>query len=139
MNNRFDPPDERVLINSALSDETWCAFDARLRDEALGRFESAKRRRRVGKLVMRFGALLILATAAVFITIRPTAPSVVKSVWSASQPALPAAPESVISEQQMLDMFPPGSCLLAEIDGKKQLVFLDQKIAKEGFPIASSH
>jgi len=45
----------------------------------------------------------------------------------------------VISEQQMLAMFPPGSCLLAEIDGKKRLVFLDQKLATEGFPAVSTH
>ena len=30
-----------------------------------------------------------------------------------------------ITEEQMLKMFPAGSCLVAEVNGQKQLVFLD--------------
>jgi hypothetical protein len=45
------------------------------------------------------------------------------------------SPPKIITEEQMLAIFPAGSCLLAEINGEKQLVFLDPKVASEGFPL----
>jgi hypothetical protein len=33
----------------------------------------------------------------------------------------------------MLAMFPAGSCVVAEINGQKELVFFDAKKAEEGF------
>jgi hypothetical protein len=39
-----------------------------------------------------------------------------------------------ITEAQMLAMFPKGSCAIAEIDGKRQVVFLDPAIETEGAP-----
>jgi hypothetical protein len=35
----------------------------------------------------------------------------------------------------MLAMFPPGSCIVAEVDGQRRLIFLDPKIAAEGVEV----
>jgi len=38
-----------------------------------------------------------------------------------------------ISEEEMLALFPPGSCVVAEVNGQKELVFFDAIKAREGF------
>ena len=35
---------------------------------------------------------------------------------------------SIISDEDLLALFPPGSCWLAEIDGRKQLIFADDAL-----------
>jgi hypothetical protein len=47
----------------------------------------------------------------------------------------PEAPrrDRFISEEEMLALFPPGSCVVSEIDGRKELVFFDAEAAKKGF------
>ena len=50
--------------------------------------------------------------------------------------ATPPAPDIPrISDQEVLAMFPKGSCAIAEVDGRKQLVFFDQKQADQGFSL----
>ena len=46
-----------------------------------------------------------------------------------------AAPDKgpqYISEEELLAMFPKGSCTIAEVNGQKELIFFDQKVEKEG-------
>jgi len=43
-----------------------------------------------------------------------------------------------ISEQEMLALFPAGSCVVAEINGQKEFVILDPQIAEEGFTVADA-
>jgi hypothetical protein len=65
--------------------------------------------------------------------LRPADPVSVPVVKTSAKPA-PARPhEQFISEEEMLAMFPPGSCLVAEVNGQKMLVFFDAKKAEEGF------
>jgi|SRR5215472_17244422 len=137
MNNLFERPDEDAFIRTALSDETWQAFYSELRNKAVGRFGSANRRRRARKLAVQCFAFGIIAAAGLYLAFpRPNAPNV-RSASTSIERATPPLPRSVITEQQMLDMFPPGSCLLAEVNGQKQLVFLDPPLAERGFPIAT--
>ena len=138
MNNLNDPTESNGLIDRAITDETWSDFDSRLRDRALHSFTTAKRRRRARRLAMQICAVLMLAAAAAFVSFRKNPSSKTEVVSNLSRPAASAAARSVITEQQMLEMFPPGSCLLAEVNGEKQLVFLDPKLASKGFPIAAS-
>ncbi len=37
---------------------------------------------------------------------------------------------SPFSDEELLALFPRGSCILAEIDGRKELVFLDPKLER---------
>ena len=46
--------------------------------------------------------------------------------------AMPTArPPAYLSDQQLLDLFPPNSCLLAELNGKPVLVFQDANLAAD--------
>jgi hypothetical protein len=137
MNNRAGPTETNPLIDSAVLDETWRAFDSRLRDNAIQSFAVAKRRRRVRRLAMQICVLVMVAGTATVLSFRQDPSSGAKILLRPSEPAAPVAPRSVITEQQMVDMFPPGTCLLAEVNGEKQLIFLDPKLAQRGFPVAA--
>jgi hypothetical protein len=45
----------------------------------------------------------------------------------------PAQPEKSIylTDGELLALFPEGSCFLAEVDGKKKLVFFDPEVERE--------
>ena len=139
MNNIPEPTESNFLIDRALADESWSVFDLGLRNHALHSFKTAKRRRRARRLAIQICCPLMVVTAAALLSFRQH-PSFRREV--VSNPPKPAAPvtlRSVITEQQLLEMFPPGSCLLAEVNGQKQLVFLDPELASKGFPITASH
>jgi hypothetical protein len=50
----------------------------------------------------------------------------------------PANQAVFISENEMLAMFPPGSCVVAEVNGRKELVFFNAEAARKGFVLESS-
>jgi hypothetical protein len=152
------------LIQRALADENWNAFDTQLRANARQTFSAVKRRRRIAFVGAQAAALIVAGIAAwsllqprntdelgsrghqpaqnsAFKNPRAVMPAATGEN-SASQFARLADPEEpsvsppkIITEEQMLAMFPAGSCLLAEINGEKQLVFLDPTVASEGFPL----
>ena len=43
---------------------------------------------------------------------------------------VPKAPDKPrrLTDQELVAAFPKGSCFIAEVDGKKELVFLDPKV-----------
>jgi hypothetical protein len=49
-----------------------------------------------------------------------------------------ASPSGIrwVSEKELLAMFPKGSCVIAEINGQKELVLLDPELAAQGFRFA---
>jgi hypothetical protein len=52
-------------------------------------------------------------------------------VKTAESPA--ARPENgkYLTDDELLALFPAGSCFLAEVDGKKKLVFFDPEVERE--------
>jgi hypothetical protein len=61
---------------------------------------------------------------------------VITAINSAA-PLLAPDPE-FISEQQMLTLFPAGSCVIAEVNGQKELVFFDAQKAAAGFELSKT-
>jgi hypothetical protein len=164
MNNHPETEEQRNLIHRALADENWNAFDAQLRENARRTFSAAKRRRRLAFVGAQAAALMVVGIAA-WSLLQPgkteelgsrghesAQNSTVKNSLGLTSAAMGKNSASqlsglqgteepsvslpkIITEEQMLAMFPAGSCLLAEINGEKQLVFLDPKLANEGFPL----
>src|ERR1043166_6653743 len=140
MNNQSEDKGQGKLINRALADENWNAFDGQLRKDALQRFAAANRRRGFGFLTAQAAAILVGAgtlTVILFHHSQPM-PASRSSLSADVQKADPSLPNA-ITEEQMLAMIPRGSCLVAEINGQKQLVFLDPQVANEGFPLSQAH
>lgn len=51
---------------------------------------------------------------------------------AAAPAAAPDEGPQYISEEELLAMFPQGSCTIAEVNGQKELIFFDRKVEVEG-------
>ena len=54
------------------------------------------------------------------------------SMTEPAQP-MPSLKQPFITDDQLLLLFPKGSCVLAEVNGQKELVFLDANVKREYF------
>jgi hypothetical protein len=118
------------LLKAVLADDDWHALNCSLKRTALAAFGAERRRRRL-RLGQAACAAVLLVWAGWWW--RPPAPGHATIARRSGPPASPAAAERFISEEQMLAMFPAGSCVVAEVDGQKELLFFDAKKAEEGF------
>jgi len=130
MKNDREPNEIDGLLNAVLADDDWHALNRSLKNEALAAIGEARQRRR---LLFRMrqavcAALLLAGTAWWWLR-----PSALNEGPVAGTSGLPASGVRFISEEEMLAMFPAGSCVVAEVNGQKTLVFFDAKKAEEGF------
>jgi hypothetical protein len=132
MKNDCEPNDVDGLLNALLADDDWHALNGSLKREALAVMGAAKRRRR---LRLWFGQAACVAALLVGAAwwLRPPTPGTAPVAETSGQPGSARAEEQFISEEEMVAMFPTGSCVVAEVNGQKTLVFFDAKKAEEGF------
>lgn len=132
MKNDREPNDVDGLLNAVLADDDWHALNSSLKREALAAIGAARRRRR---LLLGIGqaacAAALLVGAGWWLL--PAVPGDVPVAETSGKPASARTQEHFISEEEMLAMFPAGSCVVAEVNGQKTLVFFDAKKAEEGF------
>jgi hypothetical protein len=128
MNPNPDPENE-VLLDAVLDDEAWKTLSAELKRQAVGTFIAQRRWRRIRHWAGGAVALVILVASTIYWTGHPakTIPEVTANrIKRTSEP--PAV--HFISDEDLLAAFPKGSCFIAEVDGKKELVFLDPKMER---------
>jgi hypothetical protein len=118
------------LLNDLLQDDAsheWCADG---KEKALAAFRQARLWKRVG-LVSRLAAVIAgLAGGAFLYCTHLWKNSPVPPVNElASQPV--AAPLPTLTDDQLLASFPANTCYLAEVDGRKILVFVDPELQKK--------
>jgi hypothetical protein len=134
MKKPSEPKERAALLEGVLADEDWQALNLALKQDALAVLGARKRQRRWFGQAATLGAIALGFAVVVWSSRRPGQDMVLKPGPSSS--AATAGPMAqFISEQEMLALFPAGSCVLAEIDGKKQLVFFDPQEAKHGFEL----
>lgn len=125
-----EPNDVGRLLNAVLADDDWRALNCSLKRVALTAIGTASRRRRLrlwtGQLAC---ATLLLVGAGWWLRPRTDVPVAELS----RRPASSRPERRFISEEELVAMFPAGSCVVAEVNGHKTLVFFDAKKAKEGF------
>jgi hypothetical protein len=133
MKTNPNPEDESAFLDAILADDEWAAVDSAVRRGTRAALRSRRRKRLWGGTVaVGVGALAL--TAAVWWRPRAAAPASVEG-----QVAMTQTPEGCtvimgnFSEDQLLAMFPKGSCVFAEVDGKRQFFILDEKLAAAGF------
>jgi hypothetical protein len=127
-----EPNEVDELLNAVLSDDDWRALNCSLKREALAAIGVARRRRRFMVWMGQAACAAALLTGVGWWS-RPVDPVSVPVVKTSAKPAPARTHKQFISEEEMLAMFPPGSCLVAEVNGQKTLVFFDAKKAEEGF------
>ena len=132
MKNVPEPNDVDTLLRAVLTDGDWHSLNASLKREALAAIGETRRKRR---LLLRLGQAVCAATLLIgagWWLYGPASREV--PVATAVQPVLA---RRLISEEEMLAMFPAGSCVVAEVNGQKELVFFDARKAGEGFVLSS--
>jgi len=129
MRTDFDPELEDALLEAALRDETWQAASAGFKAEALKTFRAGQRVRRI-----RRWAGSVVALAAVLVGIvhwfgRPAPAGRQVMVALTLAPKAADQPRN-LTDQDLVAAFPKGSCFIAEVDGRKELVFFDPEVER---------
>lgn|SRR5487761_2755515 len=129
MSPNLDPERENVLLDAVLQDEAWQGTNATLKAGALAAF---RRRQRLRRLTRVAAAALVLCASAAVALRWPRPPAATPSPVVTRRDPAPQNPEPVhyLTDEELLALFPRGSCVLAEIDGRKELVFLDPKLER---------
>jgi len=132
MKTNPDSDNQDALLEAVLRDDGWQAASAAGKAEALGVFQARQRVRRWARRAGAVAALAVIAACAAHWLAGPAAPPPRLFAMGQSAPP-PAQPEKslYLTDAQLLALFPEGSCFLAEVDGKKKLVFFDPKVERE--------
>lgn len=122
---------KEALLDAVLKDDVWQTTDQELRTLAVDAIRGHRRRRRQWRIAaVALGLMAVIglalrgprswSTAALAPVATPTDPS------SAPSPHR----DHYLSDDELLSQFPPGSCVLVEVDDRKQLVFLDRHVER---------
>ncbi len=122
-------PDE-ALVDALLRDEEWQAASAEIKSRALGTFRARQRARRLGRWTLGGAVCAALITGAAHWFGSTTASKPTAAVPHPQAPAR-VADVTYITDKELLASFPKGSCFLAEVDGKKELIFVDPNVERE--------
>jgi hypothetical protein len=128
MKTNPEPRQPVPLLDTILHDEDWQATNAHFKAEALSAFRSHQRVRRL----TRWSAVLSLIGLGILGSLhwpgRSPAPAPQPQLVRNAKPPQAPSPVQTLSDDQLLACFPKGSCILAVIDGRKELIFLDPKL-----------
>jgi hypothetical protein len=127
MRTNSDPERDDALLDAMLCDEHWQAASAGFKEQALRTFRVRQRTRRLTRWA---GSAAVLAAVVVGATHWFRVPSAApRQVMMAHAIVPKAAPgPRQLTDAELLASFPKGSCFIAEVDGKKQLIFFDRKV-----------
>ena len=126
MKTNPDPHEEDPLLEAVLRDDGWQAANAAAKALALAAFQTRHRLRRMTRWGAGLAALAVMAAAAFWIAGQPgQAPQ--RLALKTPEPR----PVKYLTDAELLALFPPGSCFLAEVDGRKKLIFFDPNVERE--------
>ena len=124
--------DDSGLLNAVLADDDWHALNGGLKQQALAAMAQERRRRRLRVQIGQAALVVILLGSLAWWFHQPDS-RVIATVSAPDSPRPTTHQDRFISEEEMLALFPPGSCVVAEVDGRKDLVFFDAEAARKGF------
>jgi hypothetical protein len=119
-----------ALLEAMLKDESWQAASANGKAKALGVFQVRQRRRRLTRWAGSVAALAALTAVVAHWPGQqpaPTRPPIARTAPPASKAS---RNPRLLSDRELLAAFPKGSCFIAEVDGRKELVFFDPKVER---------
>ncbi len=118
-----------ALLDAVLQDENWQSADATFKAQVLGTFRA---RQRVRRLTRWAGSVAALAAVTAGVAYWLSQPAPAPRQLAAAPPAAPKQSDQPreLTDEQLVAAFPKGSCFIAEVDGKKQLVFFDPEMER---------
>lgn len=122
---------KEALLDAVLKDDVWQTTDQELRTLAVDAIRGHRRRRRLRRMAaVALGLMAVIGLALRGPRSWPTA--ALAPVTAPTDPS--SAPSShrdhYLSDDELLSQFPPGSCVLVEVDDRKHLVFLDRHVER---------
>ena len=127
---KTNPDQDDPMLDAVLRDESWQTNNAAFKAAVLGTFRAQRHVRRLARWTT--GVLALVAVVAVGIHWLGTPRNVSRQI-AANVPAVPSrAPKPhELTDAELLAAFPKGSCFIAEVDGKKELVFFDPAVERQ--------
>ena len=129
MRTNFDPEEANALLEDMLRDEQWQAASAAIKAEAL----SILRTRRTKRILTRLGGVLAViaflgVSAGHWLRRQETDQRQIAALPRSN----PNAVEKLrpLTDAELVGAFPEGSCFIAEVDGKKELIFFDREVER---------
>ena len=119
---------EEALLEALLGDEEWQAVNTAIKDRALGTFRARQRVRRLARSSLSVAACAA-ALAGVVFWFASTAGLRQSAANHSEAPRRLSGPR-YLTDEELLASFPKGSCFLAEVDGKKELIFPDPNVER---------
>jgi hypothetical protein len=129
MRTNSDPNRDDALLDAMLHDEGWQTASAGFKAEALRTFRARQRARRLARWAGGLAALAAVTVSVLQWSGRQAAPA---RQIAMAHTEVPKAPEKSrrLTDAELVASFPKGSCFIAEVDGKKELIFLDPKVER---------
>lgn len=139
MNGKRSEPGQR-LLNDVLQDEVNAEWADAAKRYSLAAFRRGRLLRRVS-IVSRLAAVVVLFAAGSFlyrVQLTKSRSLGQHGLEVAGLPSKPRATETAVStplqtltDEELLASFPPDTCYLAEVEGRKVLVFADSSVRKK--------
>ena len=129
MKTNSDPERDDALLDAMLRDEAWQTASAGFKAEALRTFRTRQRVRRLTRWAGGVAALAAVTAGVMHWSGRPAAGPRQITVEHTEARKAPDKPR-YLTDQELVAKFPKGSCFIAEVDGKKELVFLDPTVER---------
>ncbi len=131
MKTNPDPEREHALLTAILNDEEWQTASAGLKAQALRLFRAHQRQRRLLAFGGYAAAVMVLIGGVALWGERWFSGAQRRLARPAPKPASQLAGQPFLTDAQLLAAFPKGSCVIAEIDGRKELIFLDPDVKRQ--------
>jgi len=134
MKNNPERRPKDLLLDALLRDEEWETTSTAMKSRALETFRARQQARALVRWT--FGAVACAAVIAVIAGVTHWSSNTAGSrpvATMASSPATPsrASAPRYLTDKELLASFPKGSCFLAEVDGKEELIFVDRNLERK--------
>ena len=117
------------LLDDLILDDAFAERQQQFRPAALAAFRRARFIRRAGR-VSAAAAIVALSFALLLGRAPRTSRLVANPEPAAHSAVLPAKPAAIqiLTDQELLDAFPPGACFLAQVGNREVLVFKNDEL-----------
>lgn len=130
------PDEKRTLLNEVFRADSLDAFSGQVKQRTFAAFRRARFIRRIASISSAAAVVAALITGGILFrgSERKTAPVATAPIAIEKTPLVQTksqAKDVSLTDEQLVALFPADSCFIAEVDGKKTLVFRRPELKKK--------